>query len=79
MHSYGWKLHQFDIKNAFIHGNLETKVYMEIPLKYDSINGGNKVCKLKNVLYELKQSPYAWFRRFTKAMVSTLLQTLTSR
>ncbi|KAK2356004.1 hypothetical protein QL285_093367 [Trifolium repens] len=27
------------------------------------------VCKLKNVVYGLKQSPRAWFGRFTKVMV----------
>ena len=29
---------------------------------------GNKVYKLKKTLYELKQSPRAWFGRFAKVM-----------
>ena len=29
---------------------------------------GQKVCRLKKSLYELKQSPRAWFGRFTKSM-----------
>ncbi|CAL9007664.1 unnamed protein product [Prunus brigantina] len=29
---------------------------------------GNQVCKLKKSLYGLKQSPRAWFGRFTKSM-----------
>jgi len=36
------------------------------PSMTDSI--GMKVCKLKKALYELKQSPKAWFGRFTKSM-----------
>ena len=58
---FGWEMHQFDVKNVFLHGSLEEKVYMEIPLVYGVINEGNKVCMLKKTLYGLKQSPRAWF------------------
>ena len=65
----GWELNQFDVKNAFLHGNLEEEVYMEIPPGFDPTHGINKVCRLKKALYGLKQSPRAWFGRFTKAML----------
>ncbi|RVW18319.1 Retrovirus-related Pol polyprotein from transposon TNT 1-94 [Vitis vinifera] len=29
-----WPLHQFDLKNVFLHGDLEKEVYMDIPLNY---------------------------------------------
>jgi len=54
-------MHQFDVKNAFLHGSLDKEVYMEIPLGYGANNERNKVCRLKNAMYGHKQSPHAWF------------------
>ena len=64
-----WYLYQLDIKNAFLNGDLEEEVFMEVPQGLDLNLTGNKVCKLKKSLYGLKQSPRAWFDRFTKAVV----------
>jgi Reverse transcriptase (RNA-dependent DNA polymerase) len=66
-----WKLHQLDVKNAFLHGELLEEVYMEIPPGFDTNQTIGKVCKLKKSLYGLKQSPRVWFDRFRKAMVGT--------
>ncbi|CAL8993798.1 unnamed protein product [Prunus brigantina] len=64
-----WPLHQFDVKNAFLHGDLEEEVYMDLPPGCNfTRDKGNQVCKLKKSLYGLKQSPRAWFGRFTKSM-----------
>ncbi|RDX61249.1 hypothetical protein CR513_60537, partial [Mucuna pruriens] len=67
---FGWNLQQFDVKNAFLHGELEEEVYMEIPPGFYSHNEKNKVCKLKKALYGLKQSPRTWFGRFAQVMIS---------
>ena len=63
-----WPLHQFDVKNAFLHGDLEEEVYMDIPPGYTSSPTAGIVCRLQKALYGLKQSPRAWFGRFSMAM-----------
>ncbi|RVW82487.1 Retrovirus-related Pol polyprotein from transposon TNT 1-94 [Vitis vinifera] len=64
---YNWQLLQYDVKNAFLYGDLDEEIYMNIPLRFEG-NTGNKVCKLKKALYGLKQSLKAWFGRFAKVM-----------
>ncbi|KAJ4703138.1 Retrovirus-related Pol polyprotein from transposon TNT 1-94 [Melia azedarach] len=63
-----WPLYRLDVKNAFLNGDLEEEVYMEIPPGFATQTTINKVCKLRKSLYGLKQSPRAWFDRFTKAI-----------
>jgi hypothetical protein len=58
--SKGWSLHQMDVNNAFIHGDLQEEVYMEQPPGYVDETHPNLVCRLKKVLYGLKQAPKAW-------------------
>ncbi|RVW86277.1 Retrovirus-related Pol polyprotein from transposon RE1 [Vitis vinifera] len=42
---------------------------MEIPPGFEESMAKNQVCKLQKSLYGLKQSPRAWFDRFTKAVL----------
>ena len=64
-----WPLHQFDVKNAFLHGDLEEEIYMDPPPGYEGLGNEGSVCKLKKALYGLKQFPRAWFGRFRSVMM----------
>ncbi|RVW89114.1 Retrovirus-related Pol polyprotein from transposon TNT 1-94 [Vitis vinifera] len=63
-----WPLHQFDIKNPFLNGELE-EVFMMLPPGFcKEEEEETRVCKLKKSLYGLKQSHRAWFDRFAKVI-----------
>jgi hypothetical protein len=63
-----WKIHQMDVKNAFLHGNLNEEVYMKPPPGVEVPFGS--VCRLRLALYGLKQAPRAWFERFASAIMA---------
>ncbi|CAH9102795.1 unnamed protein product [Cuscuta europaea] len=69
---FDWPLLQFDVKNAFLHGDLHDEIYMYIPPGFNktSTSTSTHVCHLKKAIYGLKQSPRAWFDRFTQVVLA---------
>ena len=57
---FGLQLHQVDVTTAFLNGELEEEVYMQQPRGFVFEGKENLVCKLKNSIYGLKQSPRCW-------------------
>lgn len=55
---------QFDIKTAFLYGDLEEEVYLEQPAGYKI--DATLVCLLRRSLYGLKQAPRQWNAKFTE-------------
>jgi hypothetical protein len=53
--NFEWPLYQLDVKNAFLHGDLQEEVYMEIPPGFDTAQTKGKALRLQKSLYRLKQ------------------------
>lgn len=60
-------LGQFDVKTAFLHGDIDAEIFMTQPEGFD--DGSGRVCRLKKSLYGLKQSPRCWNDKFNSFMV----------
>ena len=63
-----WPLFQMDVKNAFLHGDLEEEVYMKLPPGHPRENEPNKVCRLYKAIYGLKQSPRASYSKLSSVL-----------
>lgn len=69
-----WPITQFDVTNAFLHGDLHEEVFMRVPpgyLQLSSLPAINNitdisewVCKLRKSIYGLRQAPRCWFTKF---------------
>jgi hypothetical protein len=59
----GFKLHQMDVKSAFLNGVLEEEVSVRQPLGFESEKYPHRVYKLRKALYGLKETPRAWYGR----------------
>jgi histone deacetylase 1/2 len=65
-----WPIHQLDVKNALLHGNLTETVYCQQPSGFEDLAHPDFVCLLKKLLYSLKQAPHAWYSQMTTFLLS---------
>lgn len=65
--SKNYEMMSFDVKTAFLYGELTESIYMSIPLGFDEHS--DKICRLNKSLYGLKQAPYTWNNKFKNSML----------
>lgn len=63
-------LHQMDVSNAFLHGDITYDVFMEQAPGFSK--GKHLVCKLNRAIYGLKISPKIWNQCINDFLVTTL-------
>lgn len=59
-------LQQFDVKIAFLYGEIHETIYMQQPKGYE--NETKQVCKLNRILYGLKHASRCWNHCFTTVL-----------
>ncbi|EOX95197.1 F5K24.2-like protein [Theobroma cacao] len=80
--SHGWHLSLVDIINAFLNGNLEEIVYVQllqgfsVKVEYNKLKKQQLVCKLHKSLYGLKQASRQWNSKFITTLLNTSVQAL---
>jgi hypothetical protein len=65
-----WKMHQMDMKTAFLNSVIEEEVYIEQPQVFEVEDGKSHFCRLKKALCGLKQAPRAWYGRIDSFLTS---------
>jgi hypothetical protein len=63
-----WDVQQLDIKVAFLHGDVDTKIYMQQPSGF--IDGAENVIVLGKSMYGLKHAPRIWYDTLDKSLTS---------
>lgn len=61
-------LRQFDIKTAFLYGDVQEELYMKQPKGFE--DGSDRVCRLRRSLYGLKQASRCWNEKFSEFLRS---------
>jgi transposase InsO family protein len=64
-------VYQFDVKSAFLNGELIEEVYVEQPRGFEVKGKEDCVYKLTKALYGLKQAPRAWYSKIDSYFINS--------
>lgn len=56
----GWKIYQMDVKTTFLNGVIEEEMYIEQLEGFETFDQESHMCRIKKVVYSLKQTPCPW-------------------
>lgn len=56
------ELEKFDVIIAFLHGDLEEQIYMQLSEGFKEPGKEEYACLLNKSLYRLKKSPNQWYK-----------------
>jgi hypothetical protein len=73
---YNLEVHQMDVKSAFLYGELDEEIYLNLPDGFQ--DNGDMVCRLLKSLYGLKQAPRVWAKVLREFLVKYGLARLES-
>ena len=68
------KLHQMDVKTAFLTGDIDETIYMEQLKNFVSRDTKKMVYKLKKSIYGLKQASRQWYYKFHQVIISFVFE-----
>jgi Reverse transcriptase (RNA-dependent DNA polymerase)/Chromo (CHRromatin Organisation MOdifier) domain len=66
---YGLRIHQMDVKSAYLHGEIDTEIFIEQPHLFEERSHADWVYKLKKGLYGLKQAGRIWHQTLQKYLL----------
>jgi hypothetical protein len=72
---HNFKLHQMDVKSAFLNSAISEEVYVEQPPGFEDHQFPNHVYKLYKAFYGLKQAPRAWYECFKEFLLKKDFET----
>ncbi|CAM8956208.1 unnamed protein product [Rhodiola kirilowii] len=67
---FGFKLHQMDVKTAFLNGYLKEEIFVEQPPGFEDPDRQDCVYVLDKAVYGLKQAPRVWYERLSEYLLA---------